>query len=62
MTVKQLIDYLSQFDPDANVWVIYDCFYLFPPKFEPYDPKKEGLVTKEQMDYIRPGDLIDWVG
>lgn len=30
MKVKQLIELLRQFDPERNVWVIYDTFQAFP--------------------------------
>ena len=62
MTVGELTNILKQFDPNANVWIVYDCFDFGPPKFMPYDPIKDVLFSKEELDNIQPGDLVDWEG
>jgi len=47
MTVKQLIQYLSQFDPDTNIFV-YDDGFITEPNFVPSEsgPFKGDLVME----------------
>jgi len=54
MTVSELCKYLSQFDPDTNVWIVYDSFGVHAPEFVPAD--------RPHGDEIKPGDLVDWEG
>ena len=65
MTIKELIDYLSQFDPEKKVWVIYDSGDLFEPCFQPTSRnyiKNHTMLDREDREQVATGDLLMEVG
>lgn len=64
-TIKELIQYLQQFDPEKKVWVVYDSCDLFEPEFRPIDPdymKEHTLLSKDDRNRVSFGDLLMEVG
>ena len=63
MKVKELIQLLRQFDPERNVWVIYDSFEAFPASFAPMS-KEEAQLPTCYWEETQPaaGDLATYAG
>lgn len=59
MTVRELCEYLKQFDPEREIWVTYDNIAAFEPEFKPADDRQ---VMMYHSDGVHPGDLIMEVG
>lgn len=59
MTVRELSEYLKQFDPDREVWVIYDTIAAYPADFM---PATDAQATAYHSEGVHPGDLIMEVG
>ena len=59
MTVRELSEYLKQFDPEREIWVIYDGYAAFEPDFR---PATGDQATTWHGDGVHPGDLIMEVG
>ncbi len=59
MKVKELIEQLNTFSPDANVFVIYDTFILYEPSF--YQTNAD-FVKYWQDEGMREGDVVMEVG
>lgn len=54
MKVKELIAELQQLNPEANIWVLYDSFFAYPPDFE---EATEHMVTTSGGK-IQLGDYV----
>lgn len=59
MTARELIAYLGQFSPDAQVWIIYDEVMAYPAKFEPVADDRAELWKDAGL---KKGDLVIDVG
>ena len=63
-TIKELIDYLSQFDPEKKVWVLYDQSTLYEASFRPTCPEymESLLLDDKDVAKVSFGDLLMEVG
>ena len=59
MKVRELIAQLNGFDQDANVFILYDSCYAFPPSFRMATPITEYSWKDEG---VRVGDAVCDVG
>lgn len=59
MKIRELVEYLRQFDPEKEVWVIYESWVAYPAEFTPADA---DAATKFNSDGVHQGDLIMEVG
>lgn len=59
MKAGELATYLKQFDPDTEMYVIYDGCDAYPVYFGPM-PEKDAREWAE--DGLKPGDLVMYAG
>lgn len=64
MKVRQLIELLRQFDPERNVWIIYDTFEAFPADgFAPISKRDaDAAVDYCEDEQPKAGDIAMIVG
>ena len=59
MKVRELCEYLKQFDPEREIWVTYDGIAAYEPDFK---PATGAQATAWHGEGVHPGDLIMEVG